>query len=161
MNLIKVRMADLNTAAAPNRLKTTGLGSCVGIALFDKVHHIGGLAHIMLPSSEMVKLGEVNKAKYVDTAIPLLIEQMQQSGAEKKFIIAKLAGGSQMFQFNSMNEMMRVGPRNVDASKQLLKKIGISIVSEDVGGNAGRTIELDTLSGTLYIKTASQGVYEI
>ncbi|KXG43409.1 chemotaxis protein CheD [Tepidibacillus infernus] len=161
MSVIKVGMADLNIAITPDRLRTTGLGSCVGIAIVDKVNHIGGLAHIMLPSSEMVKIGQLNKAKYADTAVPLLVEKMVQLGAKKSLMVAKLAGGAQMFQFQSQNDMMRIGPRNVEASKVSLKELGIPIIAEDTGGNFGRTIELDILTGILYIKTANQGVNEI
>ncbi|GBF11625.1 chemotaxis protein CheD [Tepidibacillus sp. HK-1] len=161
MSVIKVGMADLNIAIHPDRLRTTGLGSCVGIAIVDKINHIGGLAHIMLPSSEMVKIGQLNKAKYADTAVPLLVEKMVQLGAKKSLMVAKLAGGAQMFQFQSQNDMMRIGPRNVEASKESLKELGIPIIAEDTGGNFGRTIELDILTGILYIKTANQGVNEI
>jgi len=161
MNVIKVKMADLNIAKTPDRLRTTGLGSCVGIALYDKVKQIGGLAHIMLPSSEMMRMGQINKAKYADTALPLLVEEMEKLGAKQRNLVAKLAGGSQMFQFKTTNEMMKVGPRNVAASKKLLDDLGIPIVAEDTGGNIGRTIELDTATGLLMIKTAQQGVKEI
>ena len=161
MEIVKVGMADLNVATAPNRLRTTGLGSCVGIILYDRIHRIGGLAHIMLPSSEMVKIGEVNKAKYADTAIPLMIDMMVSIGAKKSLLVAKLAGGAQMFQFQTQNEMMRIGPRNVTATKEILKTLDIPILAEDVGENYGRTIELDTETGILYIKTATKGISEI
>ncbi|WP_339063285.1 chemotaxis protein CheD [Tepidibacillus marianensis] len=160
-NVIKVGMADLNVVTSPDRIRTTGLGSCVGITLFDSVNHIGGMAHIMLPSSDMVKVGNINHAKYADTAIPLLLEQMIKLGARKGLITAKIAGGAQMFQFQSQNDMMRIGPRNVEATKDVLKKVGITIIGEDTGGNFGRTIEFDTVSGILYIKTANKGVNEI
>lgn len=161
VEVIKVKMADLNVGIVPNRLKTTGLGSCVGIVLYDALKKVGGMAHIMLPSSEMVKIGEINKAKYADTAIPILIDKLIELGARKSNIVAKLAGGAQMFQFNAINDMMKVGPRNVEASKKILNEIGIPIVSEDTGGNYGRTIELDIENGILYIKTTTQGVIEI
>jgi len=159
--IVKVGMADLNVAVSPKRLRTTGLGSCVGIVLFDKIHRIGGLAHIMLPSSEMVKIGEINKAKYADTAIPLMVDMMVSLGANKSLLVAKLAGGAQMFQFQTQNEMMRIGPRNVTASKEALAKLNIPIIAEDVGENYGRTIELDTETGILSIKTANKGINEL
>jgi len=161
MEVIKVGMADLNVTKQPDHIRTTGLGSCVGIVLYDSVNRIGGLAHIMLPTSEMVKTGQLNKAKYADTAIPLLIDEMIKIGANKSFIKAKIAGGAQMFQFKTANDMMRIGPRNVESTKHWLKVLGITIIAEDTGGNYGRTIELDTTSGILYIKTATQGVNEI
>lgn len=161
MDVIKVRMADFNTAKAPYRIKTTGLGSCVGIVLYDKKTQIGGMAHIMLPTSNITNVGELNKAKYADTAIPLLIEEMVKLGAQKNNLIAKLAGGAQMFDFKTSNDMLRVGPRNAEASIEILREIGIPIVASETGGNFGRTIELDTTNGMLYIKTANQGARAI
>ncbi len=161
MNVIHVKMADLNTVTAPDHIKTTGLGSCVGILLYDTKKKIAGMAHIMLPDSNLVSVGELNKAKYADTAIPLLLEEMQKLGAIKRNIVAKIAGGSQMFKFKVTSDMMRIGPRNVDASKEMLSKYEIPIIAEDVGGDIGRTIEFDTVSGILHIRTANQGVTEI
>ena len=75
MKKIKVGMADLNTVKAPGILTTLGLGSCVGIALYDRYNKIAGLAHVMLPSSNEIKNNE-NKSKFVDTGIDLLIKMM-------------------------------------------------------------------------------------
>lgn len=161
MNVIKVMMADLNIGEAPNVLKTTGLGSCVGIALYDKNTRIGGLAHIMLPSSKLAANEQINSAKYADTAVPILLENMLKLGAERRYIVGKLVGGAQMFQFKSSNDMLRIGPRNVEAAKQILMELGIPIIAEDTGGSYGRTIELDLNSGVLQIRTANKGVAEI
>lgn len=161
MNIIKVMMADLNIAKAPNVLKTTGLGSCVGIVLFDQKNKIGGLAHIMLPSSKLATNEQINSAKYADTAVPILLDSMLNLGAERRSIIGKLVGGAQMFQFKSANDMLRIGPRNVEASKLILKNLGIPIIAEDTGGSYGRTIELDVNTGVLQIRTANKGVTEI
>lgn len=161
MNVIKVGIADLNTASAPNVLKTTGLGSCVGVALFDNTTKIAGLAHVMLPSSDMMKNEDGNKMKYADTAIDMLIDSMKRLGAKENRMIAKLAGGAQMFQFSNAMDSMRIGPRNVDACKDALTKNNIKIVCEDTGGNTGRTIELYADTGVLLVRTINQGVKEM
>lgn len=160
MEVIKVGMADLHTVKSPGVLITLGLGSCVGIVLYDNIKLIGGLAHIMLPSSLEIK-NNTNKAKFADTAIDLLLEEMISIGANKKNIIAKLAGGSQMFSFNTSNDVLRIGERNIKASKEKIVKIGIPIVAEDTGGNYGRTIEFNTLDGNLLIKTIGHGTKNI
>lgn len=159
MNVIRVGMADLNIASADDSLRTTGLGSCVGIALFDASTKIAGLAHIMLPISNQEN--EANRAKYANTAVPLLLEMMEQLGANKRKIIAKLAGGAQMFTFAGQSDLMRIGPRNVEAVKDALSKNAIPIKAEDTGGNCGRTIELFCADGSLQIRTAKQGVTTI
>lgn len=153
---IKVGMADLNVAKSPAFLTTLGLGSCVGITLYDKVNQIGGLAHIMLPSSLEIK-NNTNKAKFADTGIEELINKMIKLGANKNNLVAKIAGGSQMFSFNSDNNILKIGERNIIATKQNLKKANIKILSEDTGGNFGRTIVLNSTDGSLYIRTIGHG----
>ncbi|QNF31055.1 chemotaxis protein CheD [Metabacillus elymi] len=154
---IKVGIADLNVVKSPNQIRTSGLGSCVGLILFDKVNEVAGLAHIMLPDSSLANKGSMNNAKYADTAIPQLLDRLAESGARVRSLQAKMAGGAQMFQFQSSNDMMRIGPRNVEAIKQQLKKYNINLISEDVGGNSGRTIEFDPKTCELMIRTVNQG----
>lgn len=154
--IIKVGMADLNVAKVPNTLTTLGLGSCVGITLFDNVSKVGGLAHIMLPSSLEIK-NNSNKAKFVDTGIEELIDRMLAIGANRNNLVAKIAGGSQMFSFNSSSNILKIGERNVIATKEILKKLNIKILSEDTGGNFGRTIVFDPKDGSLHIRTIGHG----
>ena len=156
MGIIKVGMADLNITMAPGILTTLGLGSCVGIALYDKHNKIAGLAHIMLPSSKEIKNNE-NKAKFADTGIDLLIEMMIKKGAKKENLTAKVTGGSQMFSFNNNSSVLKIGERNVIATKEKLNDLNIRIISEDTGGNYGRTIELDAEDGLLLVKTIGHG----
>lgn len=159
-NVIKVGMADLQSARHPCVLTTLGLGSCVGVALYDSARKVAGLAHVMLPSSQQAK-NNSNIAKFADTAIYKLIDDMVLLGAVKTSIVAKLAGGAQMFSFSDASEMMRIGARNVIASKVILGSLKIPIIAEDTGGNYGRTIELSSESGRLMIKTIGHGVKEI
>jgi chemotaxis protein CheD len=159
--IIKVGMADLNIAISPDRIRTSGLGSCVGVAIFDPITKIAGLAHVMLPSSELAKQDNVNQAKYADTAIPLLLTLMKKQGGDVRCFQAKLAGGAQMFVFRSSSDAMRIGPRNVEACKAQLSKFGVPILVEDTGGNCGRTIELDPQSGMLNIRTVNQGTKDV
>lgn len=153
--LIKVGMADLNVCVSPNALTTLGLGSCVGIVLFDPVRKIAGLVHIMLPDSTKI-LNNENRAKFADTGIDLLISGMLARGADRRILISKIAGGAQMFAFGSNNEMMRIGDRNVEATKIKLAQLGIPIIAEDTGSNYGRTIEFYPENGTLLIKSVGK-----
>lgn len=160
VTVVKVGMADLNICHTGS-IRTTGLGSCVGLTLFDPKTHIAGMAHIMLPSSDIAREGSLNLAKYSDTAIPELLQVMMDAGASRSRLIAKMAGGAQMFAFSNGNDMMRIGPRNVETSKQILDKLGIPLVAEDTGGNYGRTIELRCDDGMLNIRSVQMGVKEI
>lgn len=155
MALIVVGMADLNVAAAPDVLTTLGLGSCVGVAIYDKLMLIGGLAHIMLPNSS--GYGGQNRAKFADTAIIDLINKMGKLGAKRSTLVAKLAGGAHMFSGTSAKNVLKVGERNVAACSQILKFLKIPILANETGGNYGRTIELYTETGALKIKTVGHG----
>lgn len=156
-NIIKVGMADLNTAADSDILTTLGLGSCIGICLFDPFVKVAGMAHIMLPYSAS-GIGEKIPAKYADTGIPLLIQEMEKRGALRMRLTAKLAGGAQMFAFKTENDIIQIGKKNIAATKELLGALNIKILAEEVGGNCGRTIEFYSNDGRLLIKSIGQGV---
>ncbi|MCQ6274118.1 chemotaxis protein CheD [Bacillus sp. V3B] len=156
--IVKVGIADMNIVKEPNLIRTSGLGSCVGVILYDPLQKIAGLAHVMLPDSSLAKSGSLNIAKYADTAIKELASCLVKQGARKAALKAKIAGGAQMFQFSTGNEMMRIGPRNIEAVKKQLSALHIIIVGEDVGGNNGRTIEFDPKTCILQIRTVNKGV---
>lgn len=151
-NKIKVGMADLKSCKAPEVLTTLGLGSCVGIILYDPKSKVSGLAHVMLPDSTQIR-NNSNVAKFADTAVDKLIGDMVRLGANKSRLVAKIAGGAQMFSFDSANEMMRIGERNAKATKAKLSALGIKLLAEDTGKNYGRTIEFYSETGDLLIKT--------
>lgn len=154
-NMIKVGMADYNVCKAPDAITTLGLGSCVGIALYDSTRKIAGLAHIMLPDSTLVR-NNSNIAKFADTGITACIDMMVKNGASRTGLTAKIAGGAQMFAFGSNNDMLRIGERNVEATKKKLKELGIRILAEDTGKNYGRTIEFYPETGELLIKAVGK-----
>lgn len=160
MDVIKVGMADLKYGRHPCMLTTLGLGSCVGISLYDRRTKVTGMAHIMLPSSKQAR-DAANVAKFADTGIVELINKMMSIGAGRSSLVAKLAGGAQMFAFNDVSEIMRIGERNVDAARRVLAMIRIPIISQDVGANFGRTIELYSEDGSLLIKTIGHGTRTI
>lgn len=160
-NIVKVGMADIGVASGGALLRTTGLGSCVGLTLFDPLRLVAGMAHIMLPTSEIAREGQLNLAKYADTSIPELLARLVRMGADRKRLVAKLAGGAQMFAFAGGSDSLRIGPRNVESTKQELERLEIPIAAEDTGGNYGRTIEFDSASGILSIRSVQFGVKEI
>lgn len=154
MNRIIVGMADYAVTKSPVKLVTLGLGSCVGIALYDSRVRVGGLVHIMLPSIEQARSKD-NKAKFADTGIVYLLEEMAKQGAVKRRIESKIAGGASMFSFGKSSQL-EIGKRNIEATKRVLIDLSIPIIGEDTGKNYGRTIELDTDTGDLSIKNAAR-----
>jgi chemotaxis protein CheD len=154
-NMIKVGMADMNICTPPDAITTLGLGSCVGIVLYDPGTKVAGMVHIMLPDSTKI-INNENKAKFADTGIDELINMMLMKGAVRKALVAKIAGGAQMFAFNNNSEMMRIGERNVEATKMKLHQLGIKILAEDTGANYGRTIEFYPETGELHIRSVGR-----
>ena len=155
--IVKVGIADMKTAAPPHVIRTSGLGSCVGVVIYDMQRSIAGMAHVMLPDSSLSRGGDLNIAKFADTAVPELRKLLLAQGASAAALKAKIAGGAQMFQYTGGTDLMRIGPRNVEAVKQQLIQLGIPLVAEDTGGNSGRTIEFNGAAGSLSIRTVNKG----
>ena len=158
--MIKVGMADLNICKSPDTITTLGLGSCIGIAIWDPVTKIGGLAHIMLPDSTKIK-NNSNIAKFADTGIEELVKRMVRAGASKPRMVAKIAGGAKMFEVSGSDGIGSIGQKNALASKQKLKELGIRLVAEDTGLNYGRTVELHCDTGEYYIKSVGKMLKKI
>ncbi|KZN23604.1 chemotaxis protein CheD [Haladaptatus sp. R4] len=153
---IKVGVADYAVTPHETRLTTTGLGSCLGIALSERSSGVAGLAHVMLPSAPE---SGGDDAKFVDTAIERMLTEMIDEGANADSIEAKIAGGSNMLDLSGIGR--DVGARNVEASKELLADREIPIVGEDTGGNHGRSLELHTGTAVLVVKSTHRGVNRI
>ena len=153
--MIKVGMADLKVCKAPDNLTTLGLGSCVGACVYDPVTKVSGMLHCMLPDSTKIANNQ-NRAKFADSGLDDLIAEMVKLGAEKSRLVAKIAGGAQMFAFSGNNDMLRVGDRNVEAVKTKLSAMRIPIKAEDTGLNYGRTIEFFSETGNLVIKSVGK-----
>ncbi len=157
---IVVGMADLKAVKEPNNLMTVGLGSCVGICLYDNKAKVIGMSHAMLPDSTKI-INNTNKAKFVDTSIGALVDEMTKLGASKARMVAKITGGAQMFAYTSTTDTMRIGDRNVEATKLILAELGIPVVAQDVGLNYGRTITFSSETGLVTVKTISNGIKDI
>jgi len=161
-NTIPVGISDYKTSAAPDTLVTYALGSCVGIALYDSEMHIGGLSHIMLPSSSLsVDRAEEDRMKYADTAIPDLIDALERHGSKRSSLKAKIIGGANMFNSTGTSFVETIGSRNVEAVKNTLSSLGIPLVAEDVGSNYGRTVYFQLEDGKVRVQSLGKNVNEI
>lgn len=148
-------MAGIEQSTAPNSLETL-LGSCVGIALWCRETQIGALAHAMLAESR----GETNQpGRFVDSAIPVMLDVMAKKGARRRAIVAKVCGGSNMFK--SSNNTQDVGAKNIEKTRELLRDLKIPILAEHVGGNSGRVIFFHLESGRIQVKIGREVVGEI
>ena len=158
--LIKVGMADYKVGRAPATLISYGLGSCIGVSLYDPQAKVGGLLHIMLPDSKQARASD-NPAKFADTGLPLMLADVLQQGASRSRLVAKMAGGAQMFAFSNATDIMRVGTRNAEAVKNILRGMNIRVIAEDTGGSYGRTVQINLENGVYTVKTIDRGEKEI
>jgi len=149
---IRVRIAHLAVARGDGALVAPALGSCVAIALHDAAAGVGGLAHVLLPSSVGHRAGP--PAKFVDTAVVSLLDEMAALGAGAR-TVAKLAGGASMFQA-LLAGGENVGARNVEAARRALARAGVPLIAEDVGGEHGRTVSLSLRTGRLGVRSLQQ-----
>ena len=148
-------MADVNICISPDGITTLGLGSCVGIAIRDPATKIGGLAHIMLPDSHEIR-NSTNIPKFADTGITELVRQIVAKGAARDRLVAKIAGGAQMFAFQNTNANMRVGDRNVAATLKTLKELNIRVLAQDTGDSYGRTVIFYPETGDFVIRAVGK-----
>lgn len=141
---ITIGIADMKLTKGEGMLITYALGSCIGICLHDPVIKLGALVHIMLPIN--MEAGRTNVMKYADTGIRETLKQMEAMGARRNRITAKIAGGAKMFETGSTS-LGNIGQRNIDSVHINLKKEGIRLLKEDVGGTVARTLLFDVNSG--------------
>lgn len=154
---IKVGMADLKIGKAPDSLTTLGLGSCIGLTLYDPVSKIGGLVHYMLPDSTKLK-NNSNIAKFGDTGIKELYNQVIAAGANPRRLVAKIAGGAKMFEVSGLSNVGNVGERNAEQAKISLKELRVPLIAEDTGLNYGRTVILNCEDGSYTIKSVGKPI---
>ena len=160
MQEIVVGISDIKVAKGETQLVTYALGSCVGVCIYDDVVQIGGMLHAMLPDSTKIR-NNSNRAKFVDTGFLDLLVLLEKNGVKKEDLVAKLAGGAQMFNFSGNTDISAIGQRNVDAAKEILAKHKIRIVAEDTGLDYGRTIEFYPEDGVLEVRAVGKGVTKL
>lgn len=140
-----IGIAGIKVVSAPEQVRTV-LGSCVGVALFDRVAKIGGLCHVMLPSSSQ---GHGDRGKFADTAVDWLVDEVLKQGAQEKRLTAKISGGASMFGDQVDNG---IGERNVEAVKARLSHHAVRLAAADVGGTKGRRMLLDPATGNVEVQ---------
>ncbi len=138
-------MSQIVFVAKPEKA-TAVVGSCIALALYHPRTGLGALAHIVLPH-ESGRGGP--PGKFADTAVPHLVEKLNEQGANTAGLVAKFCGGSQMF---GGKGPMQIGQQNAKAVAEELKRLRIPISGEQVGGGKGRRVIFDTASGELKIE---------
>jgi chemotaxis protein CheD len=143
-----VRMGEIEVSSRPgDELVARGLGSCIGLALVDRVAGVAGLAHIVLPFSNTP---DAEYGKFADVAVPELISRMRRAGATKSNLEAVLAGGARMFRLGDLD----IGARNESAVRAILARTGVRLRAVETGGDRGRTMRVTVGEGTVTVKEA-------
>jgi chemotaxis protein CheD len=127
---------------------TTVLGASVSVCLFDPVAGVGGMSHFLLPQA----VGDgASSPRFAKPSVDRLIHEVQQLGADRRRMVAKVFGGCVAGAPDS--DGFHVGVRNVEAARSLLDKAQIPIILEDVGGPCGRRVVFHTGDGSARVKT--------
>jgi chemotaxis protein CheD len=147
-----VKVAEWAAERGDAVIVTLGLGSCVAIMLHDPRAGAGAMAHILLPSKSLAR-DTLNPAKFPETAVPLLVERLVALGAESRHLVAKLAGGASMFAQLMTPGSVQMGERNVVAARDVLRRAGIPLTGEAVGGGAGRSVRFHVADGRVEIRS--------
>ncbi len=150
MQKLAVNIGDVRAAADGTVLFTIGLGSCVAIVLYDGVRNVGGLAHAMLPDPSSSRR-PAPPGRFASTAVPELVRLMEECGARKHALRARLAGGASMFASVLPESGRQLGMRNVEAARVALAALRIPVDNEDVGGSHGRSVFLHTCDGRVVV----------
>lgn len=153
-------VADLVASNDPSAdLVTYSLGSCLGIALYDPAIKVGGLLHVMLPSSKIDPV-KANTAPYmfVDTGVPRLFHALYSFGAERSRMVMKAVGGAQ---FLDSAGIFNIGERNQKALIEILGNNGFRIQSQEFGGVCSRTVRFSLESGRVQIQSPGVETHSI
>ena len=154
---VRVKVADYAVRRGSDIIATIGLGSCVAIALYDEESRTGGLAHILLPSTSMSRETS-NPAKFPETIVPIMLDEMRKLGVTSTArICAKIAGGASMFGQLVNGTGINVGERNIVATREALAAAKISIVAEDTGLDYGRSVYFHLSDGRVEVRSLKKG----
>lgn len=154
---LHVGISEYKIAQAPTRLITVGLGSCIGTIIYDEASHIGGLSHIMLPDSQPFCTSGKSSPKFADLALPAMVAELKLKIRRPRFQ-AKIVGGANMFQFQTLNAASNIGQRNIEAVEEVLDQLNIPIVAKHVGGSAGRTMVVDLQDFKTMVRQVKQEI---
>jgi len=163
MQTVPVGLGELKVGNRPDQvLACYGLGSCVGLALYDAVARVGVMLHVVLPSSRLSRDEKIPlPGKYADTGVAAAVAAAVEAGADRSRLVARIAGGARMFELGNSHPERDIGARNVEAVRTALQQERIPLVACDTGGTYGRTLMLYIGTGRLLVSTVGRGEREL
>lgn len=150
-----IGIAEMNVSnQRDDVLVTYSLGSCMGLTLYDPQAGVGGMIHCMLPLSKIDENKAIsNPLMFTDTGVQKLLQAVFNLGAERRNLIAKVAGCAVLCDDKGL---FKIGERNYTVLRKVLWKNDILIAAEEVGGSIARTMYLYMDSGRTVIKSHGQ-----
>ena len=146
-----VGLGEMRVSKDPSEvLIAFGLGSCLGIGMYDPVAKVGGMIHVVLP--EQKSGNDPNLGKFVDTGIPLLLQKVVAEGGIQSRLIVQMAGGANMLVSPGLSGIFEIGTRNITKATEVFKELKIKIQKEEVGGQVGRTVRLYISDGRMTVR---------
>lgn len=133
-------------AESPGHQISTVLGSCVAVCLWDHVARKGGMNHYMLPLWNGEGLAT---PKYGNIAMEKLFNKVLSIGCCREHLVAKVFGGANVT--GSGLEVFMIGDRNITLAFQMLEELGIAVAANDIGGQVGRKIIMNTETGVVLV----------
>lgn len=159
---VPVGLGEWKAGTAPGLvLVCYGLGSCIGLTLYDRAARVGLMAHVVLPDSSLNRGPELTPAKFADTCVPFALNEMLRLGAMRSRITARFAGGARMLNVVGAGSALDIGSRNIEAMRLALQKAGVPVTADDAGGTYGRTLQLFVGTGRLLVSTVGRGEHEL
>ena len=152
------------SADASDMVIAYGLGSCVGITLYDPQRKMGGLAHVMLPEAPTgATILPQHPAKFASNGVQAFLQMMEQNGCLRSRLVCKIAGGAQMISNAQKGgvDMFRIGERNTTVVQSELRRLGLRVVASDTGGSVGRTMQLSIATGRVTLRAVGKGEREL
>lgn len=159
MQEVFVNMAQIASFKNQGILTTVGLGSCIGVTMYDSLNKVGVMGHIFLPKSRPND-PDALPGKYADTGIPAMIDEAVKLGAQKSRLEVKLAGGANLFPNLSVNKTS-IGEQNILAVKKHLAEHNLSVSGEDVAGSHGRKMRFLVVNGEVTVTAIGKEPIEI
>ncbi|HEY3315507.1 MAG TPA: chemotaxis protein CheD [Bacillota bacterium] len=155
--IVAIGLGEFSISSDPDTvLVGYGLGSCIGVVMYDPEARTGGMAHVVLPE-KLGNGGDDAGAKCADSGVDRLLTELERAGCKRSRLVVKLAGGAQLLSLPLNGHHWDIGERNIVAVNEALRRSGLATVKADVGGGYGRTMRFSIGSGRVTVSTVGRG----
>lgn len=130
-------------------IRTFALASCVAVTAYSPSNKVAGMIHIVLPYPFESRDYEERPGYFAESGIPLLFRKMcSQYGCRKEELQVQMYGGADSV---SRSNFYHVGLENINAARQKLIEMGVTVRREELRGTESRTITLEVGTGRIEV----------